>query len=169
MLRRPRRKRELADLELTTFLNMMVVLIAFLLVTAVFSRIAIQELRLPTAAGGAVADKPVVTIEVIVRKNRIEVGDGKKVVMTIPKEADKHDLPKLSQYLQGLKKQYSEKTDATILVEPDIAYEDVITVMDTVKAARVKNEAQAGQESQEGQENVQLVVLFPDVSLGDAP
>lgn len=169
MLRRHRRKREPADLELTTFLNMMVVLIAFLLVTAVFSRIAIQELKLPTAAGGAAADKPVVEIEVIVRKNRLEVGDGKKVVATIPKSGDKHDLAKLSQYLQDMKGRYKEKTDATILVEPDITYEDVIMVMDAVKAARIKKEGQEDQGVPEGQEEVQIVVLFPDVSIGDAP
>jgi biopolymer transport protein ExbD len=41
-----RKKDQLQDLELTTFLNLMVVLISFLLVTAVFSRISIQELKL---------------------------------------------------------------------------------------------------------------------------
>lgn len=158
--RRSRRKREPADLELTTFLNMMVVLIAFLLVTAVFSRIAIQELKLPTGSGGAAPDKPVVTIEVILRKKGLEISDGKRVVAAIPKSGDKHDLPKLSQYLQNLKEKYSEKTDATLLAEPDISYEDVITVMDAVKAARIK---------QDGQDEPKIIVLFPDVSVGDAP
>jgi biopolymer transport protein ExbD len=164
MARRHRRKKEPADLELTTFLNMMVVLIAFLLVTAVFSRIAIQELKLPTAAaGGAAPDKPLVTIEVIVRKNGLEIGDGKRVVATMPKSGDKYDLPKLSQHLQSLKKQFSEKTDATLLVEPDIAYEDMITVMDAVKAVRLR------QPGQDGQEEVETILLFPDLSVGDAP
>ena len=36
---------------MTTFLNLMVVLVPFLLITAVFSRITIVELSLPTAAG----------------------------------------------------------------------------------------------------------------------
>lgn len=163
MARRHRRKREPAELELTTFLNMMVVLIAFLLVTAVFSRIAIQELKLPTAAGGAATNKPVIDIEIIVRKNKLEMGNGKKILSTIPKSGEAYDLAKLSQYLQGLKGQYKDKTDATILVEPDITYEDVIKIMDTVKVARIEKEGV------EGEEEVELVVLFPDVSLGDAP
>ena len=64
------------ELDVTTFLNLMVVLIPFLLVTAVFSKITIQELNLPAqAAGGATPDKPLVTIEVMVRKNGLEIGD----------------------------------------------------------------------------------------------
>ena len=63
-----RHKPEAGDLELTTFLNVLVVLMSFLLLSAVFSRLAIQELRLPTASAEAVvAEKPLVTIEVIVR------------------------------------------------------------------------------------------------------
>ena len=44
--------KEPAELEITTFLNLMVVLIPFLLLTAVFTKITIQELNLPTQAGG---------------------------------------------------------------------------------------------------------------------
>jgi biopolymer transport protein ExbD len=75
-----RRKKETPELELTTFLNLMVVLISFLLVTAVFSRITIQELRLPTAGGGASVGKPLVTIEVILRKNDISYQDVIRVM-----------------------------------------------------------------------------------------
>ena len=74
--RRHKSKREFKELELTTFLNVLVVLISFLLVTAVFSRLAIQELKLPAAAGGEVAAKPLVIVEVIIRKKGIEIGDG---------------------------------------------------------------------------------------------
>lgn len=159
-LRRRKHPHEEKDLELTTFLNVLVVLISFLLVTAVFSRIAIQELKLPAGGGGAAPDKPVVTIEVIVRKNGLEIGDGRRVVAAIPKSEDKYDLSKLSQYLQNLKEKYSEKTDATLLSEPDIPYEDLIFVMDAVKAARIE---------QPGQDEPKILVLFPDVSIGDAP
>jgi len=164
MRRRHKHQSEAKELELTTFLNVLVVLISFLLVTAVFSRLTIQELKLPAAAaGGAAPAKPLVTIEVIVRKKGLEIGDGKRVVASMPKSGDQYDLARLSQYLQRLKGQYSEKTDATLLVEPDIAYDDMVRVMDVVKVARVHR---AGQD---GKDQLQLVALFTDVSIGDAP
>lgn len=162
MARHYRRKKEqLQDLELTTFLNLMVVLISFLLVTAVFSKITIQELKLPTAAsGGAELDKPLMVLEVILRNQGIEISDGKGVVASMAKTGDQHDIGKLSEYLINVKAQHNDKTDATLLVESDIPYQDVIRVMDAVKTARVR---------QAGQEQVQKIELFPDVSVGDAP
>jgi biopolymer transport protein ExbD len=165
-LSRRRKGQENHDLELTTFLNLLVVLISFLLVTSVFSRIAIQELKLPTAAGagGAIDTPPPVTIEVVLRNSAVQVQvskDGKtSVTASFPKSGDSYELDKLSEYLQGLKSQYADKNDATLLIEPDIAYEHVIHVMDTVKMARVQ---------QPGQESMQKIPLFPDVSVGDAP
>jgi biopolymer transport protein ExbD len=155
-------RNEQVELDITTFLNLMVVLIPFLLVTAVFSRITIQELNLPSAAaGGEKPDKPLVTIEVIVRKDNLQLSDGNRITNTIPLTAEgKHDIKKLSSLLLELKGQYEKKEDATILVEPDIEYEKVIHVMDAVKVAEV---------TQEGVEEVQKVVLFPQLSLGDAP
>jgi|ERR1051325_5383667 biopolymer transport protein ExbD len=163
LLRRYKQKSEAGDLELTTFLNVLVVLMSFLLLSAVFSRIAIQELKLPTEASATAPAKRELTVEVIVRKGGIEIGDGRRVVVTMPKVADQYDLAKLSERLQQLKAQFSDKTDATLLVESDIAYDDVIRVIDAVKIARV---AHAGAN---GKEEMQLVPLFPDVSIGDAP
>jgi biopolymer transport protein ExbD len=164
MRRRHKHKGEPQELELTTFLNVLVVLISFLLVTAVFSRLAIQELKLPaSAAEGEAPAKPLVTIEVIIRKTKLEIGDGRQVVETIPMAGDQHDLARLSLYLQGLKSKYSDKTDATLLVEPDIAYNDMVRVMDVLKIARLKHIGP------NGKDQLQLVTLFTDVSIGDAP
>jgi hypothetical protein len=101
-----------------------------------------------------------VNIEVIVRKNVLQIGDGRNVVVSIPKEGDAHNLKKLSEYLMRLKSTYSQKDDATVLVEPDIEYEDMIHVMDAVRVIEVK---------QPDQEEIQKVELFPAISIGDAP
>ncbi|MEZ5566521.1 MAG: hypothetical protein R3F24_13915 [Gammaproteobacteria bacterium] len=55
MLRKRRRRRntETPGLEITAFMNLMVVLVPFLLITAVFSRLAIIELNLPARVIGA--------------------------------------------------------------------------------------------------------------------
>ena len=62
-----RRSAQPTELDMTTFLNLMVVLVPFLLITAVFSRITIVELSLPAASGSAAQVEPKFRIEVIVR------------------------------------------------------------------------------------------------------
>lgn len=147
------------ELDITTFLNLMVVLTPFLLITAVFSRVSIMELDIPAGAGGA-ATKPQVTIEVIVRKERLELGNGQGVIARLANVDGKYDLAKLSNDLLKIKANYPKKTDATILVEPNIEYDDMVKVMDAVRVADVK---------QEGNADPQRTALFPDISLGDAP
>ena len=85
--RRP--KKEPPELNITTFLNLMVVLVPFLLITAVFSRITIMELSLPTGEGSS-DNKQKLSIEVIVRQKGLEIGNGKQVLARFPllKEED---------------------------------------------------------------------------------
>jgi biopolymer transport protein ExbD len=156
-----RRKHEEVELEVTTFLNLMVVLIPFLLLTAVFTKITIQELNLPTQSGGGAAPlKPPVVIEVMVRKNVLEIGDGKRVTTTVPKKDGKYDYKKLSESLLLLKNENLDKEDVAVLMEPDIDYESLIAVMDAVKVSETYAP---------GQDKPTRTKLFPQVSIGDAP
>ncbi len=152
-------RKEPPAMEMTTFMNLMVVLVPFLLITAVFSRITIMELHLPEGSGGA-ADKPVVTIEVIVRDKTLEIGNGKGVVASIPKVDGAYDVKKLSEMLMKIKENYPDKTDATILLEPDIEYEHMVQVMDAVRSMEMSSSGEAG---------IVKAELFPDMSIGEAP
>ena len=148
------------DLDITPLLNVLVVLVAFLILSAVFSRITIQEIALPTQGEGeAPPDKPMVTIEVIVRQNVLELSDGRNVTATLPMLGGKYDIHKLSEALLRLKEKHSDKQDVAILLEPDIEYHAMIQVMDAVKVAEVN----------QGQGKKRKVILFPQVSIGDAP
>jgi biopolymer transport protein ExbD len=159
MNKRQRKKHEPPELNITTFLNLMVVLIPFLLISAVFSRITIMELNVPTGAGGD-AGKPNFSIEVIIRDSGLEVGVGAKVMAAIPKKDGRYDMRKLSETLGRLKAQYPEKEDATILMEPKIEYDYLIQIMDAVRNAEIPTP---------GSGVAQRVALFPRVSIGDAP
>lgn len=158
--RRRRNSNEPAELDVTTFLNLMVVLIPFLLTTAVFSRVTILELDMPTSAGGATDNRAKLSIEVIVRKNKLEIGNGKGVIASIPQVEGEYDMVTLSKRLIELKADYPDKEEATVLMEPEIAYDHLVRVMDAVRVAEVR---------QEGEEAVQKLALFPDISIGDAP
>ena len=158
--RRKRGPQETPELNITTFLNLMVVLIPFLLISAVFSRITIMELSVPTTAGGGAANKPNFSIEVIVRDTGFELANGSQVVAAVAKKNNEYDLEKLSQMLVRLKSDYPEKEDATVLMEPKVQYEYLVQIMDTVRGAEVQVAGSSG---------LQKMVLFPDISIGDAP
>ncbi len=177
--RRP--KKEPPELNITTFLNLMVVLVPFLLITAVFSRITIMELSLPSGEGGSNDNKQQLVIEVIVREQGLEIGNGKQVLARFPLlkaeevglVADKdgdidisklYDMALLSEFLVKIKEKYPNKTDATVLMEANIEYRVLIRVMDGMRSTFIR------QIGEEGEADVlQQVVLFPDISVGDAP
>lgn len=155
-----KRTAETPEPDVTTFMNLMVVLVPFLLINAVFSQVSIMELSVPTAAGGAAASKPNFAIEVIVRKEGLELANGSNVVAAMPKKGDQYDLQKLSEVLIRLKSDYPEKTDATVLMEPDVEYDHLIHVMDTLRGGEVRVA---------GRGEPQKIALFPEISIGDAP
>ena len=155
-----RREKEPAELDMTTFLNLMVVLVPFLLITAVFSRITILELSLPTSAGGAAPMEASVRVEVFVREQGLELSNGRSVIATLPKVNDEYDLTRLSELVMSLKRAHPDKDDASVLLEPNIEYDHLIQVMDGVRGARISGD--------EGEEPRQLA-LFTDISIGDAP
>jgi biopolymer transport protein ExbD len=152
-----RRHKEAPEIEMTTFLNLMVVLVPFLLITAVFSQITIAELDLPNAESAATSS-PTFRVEVVVRERGLEIMDGAAVVATIPKTRGEYDLTQLSEYLVDIKGQYPSKEDASVLLEPDIPYDHLIQVMDTVRSV----------ETQDRGETVRAD-LFTAISIGDAP
>ena len=166
MARRKWRKKESLEtdimelLNLTPMMDVFTVLVVFLLITAVFTSITIMDLSVPTRAGASVVNKPNFAIEVIVRKAGLELANGANVVAAIPKKDGQYDLKKLSEMLIRLKNDYPQKEDATVLMEPDIEYDYLIHVMDTVRQAEVKTP---------GSEEVQKLKLFPQISIGDAP
>jgi biopolymer transport protein ExbD len=163
-LTRVRRQRHEAatELNITAFMNLMVILVPFLLITAVFSRLAILELNLPTSDSQlAQEQEPEFQLEVTVRDRGIEVGDRNAGVLSrLDNTAEGYDLAGLSEYLQRVKQQFPDKANATVLLEQDIPYDVLVQVMDTVRVVERIDEAQARAIKYE---------LFPEISIGDAP
>lgn len=155
-----RRTKETPELDVTTFLNLMVVLVPFLLITAVFSRLTIVELDLPSSSGGAATAEPNFRLEVVVRESGFELTNGRSVIAAIPKVEDEYDFDTLSEHVVSLKQQYRSENAASVLLEPFIPYDYLIQVMDVVRSRPVEAE-----ESGE----IQLVALFPEISVGEAP
>jgi biopolymer transport protein ExbD len=147
------------DINVVPMIDMMIILVFFLIFTAVFTKTNILELNLP-GADSAVPDLPEgLNLEVIIRKDKIEVADrGTGLLKTVPTTGSgSYDLTGLQDYLKLVKTKYPDKTDATILLEQEIAYDTLVQVMDTVRVFSV------------GENNWTFGELFPDVSVGDAP
>lgn len=153
-----RRQAPPQDINITAFMNLMVILVPFLLITAVFTRLTILELNLPAGGSGA-ADPKQLHLEIIIRADALEIGERNAgVLKRIDKTEKGHDYKSLSLALQGVKERFPDKTQATILSEPDTSYDILVQVMDTV---RVLSSAKGG--------SVVKYELFPDISIGDAP
>ena len=75
-----------------------------------------------------------------------------------------YDLKLLSEYLVKIKGKYPDKTDAVVLMEADIEYRVLIRVMDAVRSTFLRQEG-----AEDEADVLQQVVLFPDISIGDAP
>jgi len=157
LLKRRRRVNETGELDITAFMNLMVVLVPFLLITAVFSRIAVHELTLPgPSAETTEAAEQGLNLEVVVREDALEVGDRRTGLLR-RFEADSEgifDYAALSEFLAQVKLRHPGVREAMILLEPEIHYQRLVDVMDTLRVAHVEQGT---------------AELFPDISIGDAP
>lgn len=162
---RVRKKRqrhtEAADLDVTPFMNLMIVLVPVLLLSMVFTHTTVIDLNFPTgdAASGEI-DPDAVHLEVQVFDDKLVVADGRGgTIKTLPQtEAGEHDYEQLSLVMQELKRRMPEKEDITVLLQEETNYQTLVSVMDKVRsypAVQAMDVVQAE--------------LFPVISLGDTP
>ena len=161
-MRTRRLKKGSEALEVSAFINLIVVLIPFLLSTAVFSNMSVVDLTLPAkSANWENLDKNPLKLEVVVRHDKIEVGDkvGGLLFPEIPNTATGPDLVTLNADMFVVKNKFKDVTAASVLPEPNIPYDTMIHVMDAMRTAKTAN----------GGTEVVDVDLFPAISIGDAP
>lgn len=160
-MRRHRKAQEEAELDITSFMNLMIILVPVLLLSMVFNHITVLELTLPLEDEKKLdeLDPEDKTPEIVVRKTGFQVNLGLIPLKTIPKKDGQFDLEQLSRALISLKKSYAkDRSDITILSEPDVDYQVLVGVIDTARSFEAVVAA-----------SVVDAKLFPDVSLGDAP
>jgi biopolymer transport protein ExbD len=155
---RRRLTKQPGDMNITAFMNLMVILVPFLLITAVFTRMTILELNLPPASSSSNETKQELQLEVTIRKDALEVGDRHSGLIKRIDNVKGYDFKTLSEVMKQIKSRFPDKLNATILSEPDTSYDVLVQVMDAVRVAEI---VQAG--------SVTRAELFPDVSIGDAP
>jgi len=149
-----------ADLDVTPFMNLMIVLVPVLLLSMVFTHTTVIELNFPSGEGAESAfDPELVHLEVVVRLDGFDVADGRGgTIKSIPKVDDEYDFAKLSLVMQEVKRRMPGKRDISVLLLEDTSYQTLISVMDKVRSYPTVQYLEVVQAE-----------LFPVISLGDSP
>src|SRR4051812_235300 len=128
------------DLNLVPFIDMMSCLVAFLLITAVWTNLA--QLNVKPKGVGRDAEQqmptePPINLSILVATDSIWVGDTVGNRQQIKKTAeDKHDLEALGTALQQFKTTpvFQTREDIEIAGEDEANYQELIDAMDTAIA-----------------------------------
>jgi len=158
---RVRRKHPAVELNITAFMNLMVVLVPFLLMTAVFTHITILDLNLPKPGSNKAKNNknPPFELRVTIRKNALILSDNKGgLIKKINRLKTGHNYGLLKQVLKQVKARFPDKTNLTILSEQKTPYDELIQVMDSARSFQTLYEGE-----------IVNAELFPDISIGDAP
>jgi biopolymer transport protein ExbD len=153
-----RQIKEAEELNITAFMNLMVILVPFLLITAVFSRMTVLELSLPDPNSANSQEPITLSLELVVRQNSFDIQDGKLgLIKRIERTQDKAGWDRFRDILVEIKRRFPDERSITLLLEPSIDYKTLIKTMDTVSSAQIAQGL-----------SVETVELFPDISIGDA-
>jgi len=173
-MRRSRLRTKEAELDITSFMNLMIILVPVLLMSMVFSHISVMDLTLPDLASDTASSEPNEkwVLELVIEEEQLVINLGPvagTAFKRIPKIEDEetgemvHDFKNLSVILQEIKRRLKQdrdedKKDILILSQPDTDYQTIVKAMDTVRSFKAVVVA-----------SVVEAELFPAISLGDAP
>ena len=156
------RIRKPTELMLVPMIDIFTVLVTFLLMTAVFSRITILQLNLPSADAGGAPAPPQFRLEVIVREAGFELTNGDALIAAVPKVDGQYDFKTLSDLALQLKREYPDVDDASVLMERQVKYDYLIQVMDTIRSTKVPAEGAAPG-------STTTLEMFTHIAVGEAP
>ena len=161
---RRHRQTQNAELNITAFMNLMVVLVPFLLITAVFSQVTILEMQLPKESDGQKSkEKPKksLQLELIILPEAIVVNDRSSGPLHLVKKTAKgYDFDALNSQMYAIKAANPKLKAITILSQEETDYETLVNSMDAVRY---------WQDSSSSRDEPVNVDLFPAISFGSAP
>ena len=169
--RKRKRMDETVELNITAFLNLMVILVPFLLITAVFSRMTVLELNLPALNAKANENQELkLQLQILISPEELVVQDAVLGVFKRISRMDESRQPyvdeakqrqiwkPLAEILVELKRRFPEEQGIALLLDRSVNYKTMIEVMDRVRSTDIVQSA-----------TLETVELFPKVSVGDIP
>lgn len=150
--------REAEEINITAFMNLMVILVPFLLITAVFSRMSVLELSLPDPSTVAEQEPISLSLELVLREKSFDIRDSRLGLIKRLEHGENGARWNLFRdILVEVKRRFPEERSITLLLEPNIEYKTLIKAMDAVRSAEVVSGL-----------SVETIELFPDIAIGDA-
>ncbi len=168
--RKRKRMEATVELNITAFMNLMVILVPFLLITAVFSRMTVLELNLPALDAKAKENEEIkLALQVVITPEELIVRDAnlgnfKQIplqengALFVDDDKQRKVWKPLSEILLELKRRFPEEQSISLLLDRKVSYKNMIEVMDHVRATDIVQAA-----------SLDTVELFPQVSIGDLP
>ncbi|NKF23772.1 biopolymer transporter ExbD [Solimonas sp. C16B3] len=147
------------SLNIVSMIDVFAVLVFFLLVSSSITaaKLNVIDLNLPSQDQALKPDKPPLQLTITLRHNGLDVSDRNGGLRHLDNTPQGYNLQALSELLVQVKKSAPTEDTVTLLLEPDIPYDDLIRIMDTARFTPA--EARADGLPPE---------MFPNVSLGDA-
>jgi len=135
MRRKHRRLHTEPDLDITPFMNLMIVLVPVLLLNMVFAHTSVLELNFPTGDSLNQDQQEELQIQVIVYEDQLVVAANQGgVIKVIPKADGEYNFIKLKDVMKELKSRVPAKKDVIIMPSTQTSYQTLVTVMDTVRS-----------------------------------
>lgn len=132
------------DVNLTAVMNVFLILIPFLLLTATFVRISVLELSLPNLEKPAqqtatVQSQSAILNILLIRENEIVLKSPNLEFASIGRQATTFEWQLLKVQLKKVKEKYPESQDIIISPENSIKYETIIAIMDCCRETGFPN------------------------------
>jgi len=159
MKRKHRRLRNEAELDITAFMNLMIVLVPILLINMIFAHTSVLELNFPAMDDHSSEQEQTLQLQVIILDDQLVISDNKGgVIKQIKNKQNTYDFVMLGRVMQDIKARVPDKKDITVMAKKLTPYQTLVSVMDKVRSFKT---VVAG--------SVVHAELFPEVSIADAP
>lgn len=135
MRRRHRRLAGNPELDITAFMNLVIVLVPVLLLGMVFTQIRMIELDFPGMDAGETPEVESLNLVVTILPEGLEIADSERgVIRSLPNRDGSYDIAGLRETLKAVKSRLPDKTDAVLEVSGDVDYQTLVTAMDAVRS-----------------------------------
>src|SRR5690554_5482747 len=115
-----------AELDITTFMNLMIVLVPVLLINMVFAQTSVLDLNFPTGKAAS-AELENLQLQVLVRPDELVVSDNRGgVIKAVPMKEGVHDFALLQDVMKDIKARVPDHKAITLMPAADTSYQTLV-------------------------------------------